>query len=73
MVGETTGQSEIPDQNDQGEEITASGDALVIADSIFSGLKLIADAVDRLTASLEGDDEPDQNQGEFYLDGSKVR
>lgn len=75
MVGETTGKSEIPRQEAEGEEgsIEASGDALVIADAIYGGFQLLAAAVDRLTKSMEGDDPEDDRQGEFYLDGSKVR
>lgn len=74
MVGETSGESEIPAQADDGqEEIAASGDSLVIADAIYGGFQLVAAAIDRLTKSLEGEEESDDAQGEFYLDGSRMK
>lgn len=75
MVGETTGENEIPNQVEEGQEgssVEASGDALVIADAIYGGFQLLAAAVDRLTASMDGE-EPEDEEPETYLDGSRVR
>lgn len=56
------------------ETISASGDAIVIADAIFGGFKELAMSVDRVAEIMRGDvgtDEP--AVGHSYLDGKGVK
>lgn len=52
------------------EEIEATGDAIVIADSIRYAGEQIAGSIRELARALEFNGEPEE-EPEFYLDGSK--
>lgn len=55
-----------------GGAVEASGDAIVIGESIYAGLSEIAGAIEKLAKALTGDDEPPV-ESETYLDGKPRR
>lgn len=60
---------------EESEEISASGDAIVIADAIFAGFAELARAIDRLSAAVRQDGSEDELEPESlgtYLDGTKI-
>jgi len=60
---------------EESEEISASGDAIVIADAIFAGFTELARAIDRLSAAVRQDGSEDELEPESlgtYLDGTKI-
>lgn len=58
---------------DEGEDITVSPDAAILADAIFGGLSEIANAVRQLAAAMRGDEEDEPVDTGKYLDGSSTR
>lgn len=54
------------------EEIEASAESVVIADAIYAGLGLIAEAI-RYHGRVTGGEEPEDTEPGKYIDGTPMR
>jgi hypothetical protein len=71
MSGETRMDNETISENERADEgLQASGDAILISESIYAGLKEIADAI-RLVAVNLSEEQTESQEEEFYIDGTR--